>query len=217
MADVEVSYSGNYEVLNNDGVTYYVANTTRPDEPDYHVAQKIVHESPSIRLGDWSYSVNNNEITIIRYEGIDNEVTIPTEINNIPVKIIGKSAFNTYPLLKKLIIKDNITKIEDFAFGNCTNLTDIQIPNSVTSIGKGVFGNCKSLVSISIPNTITSIEEMTFGGCENLRNVNIPNSVTNIGVLAFSACINLTRLYIPNRTVKIDPTSFEANTQIKIA
>jgi len=216
MADVEVSYSGSYEVLNNDGVKYYVANTTRPDEPDYHVAQKIEIESPSVTLGDWTYSVSNNEIKIIRYEGLDSEVTIPTEINNIPVKIIGKSAFNTYPLLKKVIIKDNIVKIEDFAFGNCNNLVDIQIPNSVISIGQGAFGNCKNLVSIILPNTITNIATMTFGACENLTNIAIPRSVINIGALAFSHCMKLANVFIPNRAVNIDPSSFEAHTQVKI-
>ena len=216
MANLEVSYSGDYEVLNNDGVKYYVANTTKPDEPDYNVAQKIEHESPSIRSGDWSYSVSNNEVKIIRYEGLDSEVTIPTEIDNIPVKIIGKSAFNTYPLLRKLIIKDNIVKIEDFAFGNCTNLVDIQIANSVTSIGQGAFGNCKNLASIVLPNTITNIADMTCGGCENLINVAIPRSVTNIGSLAFSTC-KITRIYIPNPNVQIHPDAFDSNVQIKIA
>jgi hypothetical protein len=216
MGDLEVSYSGEYEVLNNDGVKYYVANTTRPDEPDYHVAQKIEIESPSITDGDWTYSVYNNQIKIIRYEGLDSEVTIPTHINNIPVKIIGKSSFNTDALLKKVIIQDNIVKIEDFAFGNCVSLIDAQIPNSVISIGKGAFGNCKSLVSVTIPNGITSINDMTFGGCENLTNVIIPNSVINIGNLAFRTC-KITAINIPNPNVQIHPDAFDSGVQIKIA
>jgi hypothetical protein len=216
MSHLEVSYSGEYEVLKNDGVTYYVANTTRPDEPDYHVAQKIEVESPSTILGDWSYSVINNGVKIVRYEGLDSEVTIPTHINNLPVKIIGKSSFNTYALLKKLTIPDGITKIEDFAFGNCFSLIQINLPNSITSIGKGTFGNCKSIESITLPNTITSIPDMTFGACENLKNVSIPVSVTSIGDLAFSTCTSLVSVHIPNKAVNIHPNAFDQTTKINI-
>jgi len=216
MGNLEVSYSGEYEVLDNDGVKYYVANTTKPDEPDYNVAQKIEIESPSVTLGDWTYSVSNNEVKIIRYEGLDSEVTIPTEINNIPVKIIGKSAFNTYPLLKKVIIKDNIVKIEAFAFGNCTSLVDVQIPNSVTSIGDGAFGNCKTLPYVFLPNQLTHIQKMTFGGCNDLQNVLVPSSVISIDSLAFATC-KITAINIPNRNVQIHPDAFDSNVQIRVA
>jgi len=216
MSHLEVSHSGEYEVLNNDGVKYYVRNTTNPEEPDYHLAQKIEVESPFVILGDWSYSViNSNEAKIVRYEGLDTEVTVPTQINNLPVKIIGKSSFNTYPLLRKITIPNNVTKIEDFAFGNCQNLSDINIPNSVISIGKGAFGNCKNLVSIVVPNQITRIEEMTFGGCENLRNVTLPSSVSYIGSLAFSTC-KIVEINIPNSNTQIDPFAFDAGVKVVI-
>ena len=216
MSHLEVSHSGEYEVLHNDGVKYYGRNTTNPEEPDYHVAQKIEIESPSVILGDWSYSViNNNEVKIVRYEGLDSEVTIPTHINNLPVKIIGKSSFNTYALLRKITIPDTITKIEEFAFSNCENLSEINIPNSIVSIGKGAFGNCKNLVSIAIPSQVTRIEEMTCGGCKNLKNVSLPSSVSYIGALAFSTC-SITGIIIPNPNTQIDPSSFDSGVKVMI-
>ena len=39
-------------------------------------------------------------------------------------------------------IPNNVTTIENWAFGGCNSLTSINIPNSVTTIGDGAFAYC---------------------------------------------------------------------------
>ena len=51
----------------------------------------------------------------------------------------------------ELVIPDSVTSIGEYAFYNCSGLTEITIPSSVTSIGNGVLGGCISLESITIP------------------------------------------------------------------
>lgn len=66
---------------------------------------------------------------------------------------------------------EGLTSIGNYAFYNCTQLTNITIPNSVTSIGDYAFYNCDNLAimkllpttpptlsSNAIPTTITRIE-----------------------------------------------------------
>jgi hypothetical protein len=56
-----------------------------------------------------------------------------------------KTFLHTYPKGKTAVsftIPNNVTSIEDYAFKNCTNLTDLIIPNSVTSIGNYAFIGC---------------------------------------------------------------------------
>lgn len=43
-----------------------------------------------------------------------------------------------------------VTKIEDFAFYGCSNITVVQISSEVTDIGAGIFIGCDSLIAITV-------------------------------------------------------------------
>ena len=97
---------------------------------------------------------------------------------------------NVYENGKGVITFDgNVTSIGDWAFADCTSLTNITIPNSVTSIGDYAFANCTSLTSITIPSSVTSIGDQAFIYCKSLTSITIPNNVTSIGDYAFIHCI----------------------------
>ena len=91
----------------------------------------------------------------------------------------------------ELALPSYITKINQYAFYNCTGLTSITIPASVTSIGSYAFWGCKGLTSATIPNSVTSIGDSAFYGCTGLKSVTIPDSVKSIGSYAFYGCKGL--------------------------
>jgi len=76
-------------------------------------------------------------------------------------------------LLTDLVIPNDVTKIKNYAFLNCTGLTSVTIPNSVTSIGEQAFYDCTGLTSVTIPNSVTSIGDGAFRGCKSLTSVTI--------------------------------------------
>ena len=98
--------------------------------------------------------------------------------------------------IKTLVINDGVTKIGNFAFADCRNLTGtLTIPNSVTSIGDYAFYFCWGLTSFTIPNSVISIGESAFWNCSSLTGtVTIPNSVASIGSGPFAACYNITAI-----------------------
>jgi hypothetical protein len=67
--------------------------------------------------------------------------------------------------ITKIVIPDNIKRIDNRAFYNCESLKEITIPNSVTSIGDEAFSWCISLTSITIPNSVKIIGNEAFHNC----------------------------------------------------
>lgn len=96
--------------------------------------------------------------------------------------------------VKKLIVGNTVTEIENWSFYGCEKLTEISLGNSITTIGEGAFYDCDNLTEISLPNSVTTIGRGAFYDCENLTKVSLGNSVTKIGDLAFKDCENLTEI-----------------------
>ena len=111
-------------------------------------------------------------------------------------------------LITDLIIPDSVTRIGNYAFYGCSNLTSVTIPESVTYIGYQAFEDCSSLTSITIPDSVTSIGDRAFSGCSGLTSVTIPESVTSIGNDAFSGCSSLTSVTIPDGVTSIGRWAF---------
>ena len=87
----------------------------------------------------------------------------------------------------KVVISEGVTKIGDYAFYGCSNMTSIEIANSVTKIGTEgytsygygcCFYGCDSLKEITIPVGVTSVSEKAFNGCNNLTAITVSSSNT---------------------------------------
>lgn len=88
--------------------------------------------------------------------------------------------------LKSVTITD-ATKIEDAAFNNCKNITDIRINDCVTSVGNFAFQGCTSLENEPIPVTGISLDKttasMATGETLALAPVFAPETATNKTVI----------------------------------
>ena len=111
-------------------------------------------------------------------------------------------------LIKTLVIEGGVKNVGDYAFTECTNLTDVTIGSGVTIIGWDAFSECSKLAHISLPNTLNTIYFDAFEGCSSLTSVTIPNSVTLIREGAFSHCSSLTEIVIPDSVTEIEPAAF---------
>ena len=103
--------------------------------------------------GDWTYSVSNGQATIISYTGAGGAVTIPGEVNGIPVVQVGAGdgsvvfgfGYGGGPAprvyVTSLIIPDSVTSIEENALRGLINLTSFTMPDrfigQVAQIGIG--------------------------------------------------------------------------------
>jgi len=96
------------------------------------------------------------------------DITIPSEINGVPVTSIGANAFSFR-----------------------TNVTSVRIPDGVSFIGGLAFASCSSLTNVTIPKSVTFINSYGFAWCSSLKNVWIPNRKAMVGAFAFEGCSSL--------------------------
>ena len=129
---------------------------------------------------------------------VSGEITVPAEINNMPVRSIGVQAFEHCGNITSVSIPEEITNIGAMAFLGCSSLVSIDIPDSVTNIMQMTFFGCTELSSANIPDSIKSIGQNAFSDCRSLTSVTIPESVQSIGSCAFADCTNLNEITVMN-------------------
>jgi len=171
-------------------------------------------------------------VLIKRYLGRVLTVQIPSTIEGLPVKEIGKDAFNGADVanITSVTFPQGLVKIGEKAFIYQVKLASVVIPNGVTEIGNEAFRQCSALKSINIPDSVTTlgtsvflqsgIERFTLGKgitvipndsfklCKLLSPVVIPEGVTEIGINAFCGNYNFTSLTLPSTIRKISPGAF---------
>ncbi len=163
--------------------------------------------------GDYEYIVlNDGTIEIVRYNGSDTNLIIPSKIEDKEVTSIGKKAF-AYCKIASVSIPNSVTNIEEYAF-SYSDIESITIPNSVTSINDNTFEGCENLMSVDIPNSVTSIGSFAFANCTNLKELTIPDSVTVIKGRAFNYCTSLNNVRIPDSVKKIEYSAFDSCTNL---
>ena len=72
--------------------------------------------------------------------------------------------------------------IGNYAFRNCSSLTDIVIPNNVMNIGYTAFSGCSGLESVSIGTGLVSIGESAFSNCSKLANI-VYNAISTVDLV----------------------------------
>lgn len=73
--------------------------------------------------------------------------------------------------IKEFVIPDNVTSIGDYAFDDCSILTDVIIGPGTTIIYDYAFTNCERLASITIPKSIVYIGQGAFRKCSKLKDI----------------------------------------------
>jgi hypothetical protein len=143
------------------------------------------------------------------------------------------SAFRFFTNLRS-VKADNVTLIGNFAFADCTLLSEVTFPRAGhivldselndqnndmangyrTDIGKYAFMGCNSLKEVKF-NSAAVIGESAFKGCISLSSINFPE-VWMIEKNAFEGCTSLVNVFF-EKTSKIGEEAFKNCTGLKKA
>ena len=117
----------------------------KPNRP-YFVYEKNV---------GYFYKETGKELTISQYDGYDEDVKVPSIIDNKIVIGFTKKCFFNGQSWSGIKIKS------------------ITLPYSIYSLGDETFNNLKFLLKVDIPYNVTKINTNVFVGCDNLESINI--------------------------------------------
>lgn len=148
------------------------------------------------------------------------EVTIPSEIDGLPVLVIGDGhsliTVGSCPgdyFIGKLIIPNGIKQVGAYAFGGDLAIKSLIWPESCLSIPQSCFAY-SAISEFVIPDSVTEISEFAFNHCGNLTKFDIPKSCKVIGEFAFCDCVVLEEVNIPQTVESIRKGAF-SHTDIK--
>ena len=117
--------------------------------------------------------------------------------------------YNDRNTITKVIVTQGITCVGNYAFYNCSNLTNASLPTGLTSIGNSAFADCKALPSITIPDAVLTIKSWAFSGCTELTHVDLPLGLETIQGHAFQGCAKLTGVELPYNLKSLYCTAFQ--------
>lgn len=162
------------------------------------------------------------------YEGGD--IVIPAEYKGVPIKEIGRWAFRDKRSITSITIPDsvtaigesafkgtaiteitlpsNLTRLDGYAFADCTKLTSIVLPDSLETVGGNLFSQCNALTVVTLPKNLTEIPERMCEWCTALKEITLPDSARSIGEFAFHHCLALEKVTLPKSLEVICDSAF---------
>ncbi len=190
-----------------------------------------------LEFGDYRYTVENNEVTVVGYQGSEEHVVIPASIDGMPVAMIGGCAFSGNEYVLSVTIPDTVKKIQYRAFDRCAALEHVSLGNGIRAIEFLVFYRCDNLkyneyengyylgneenpyiALVSViskkveaftihPDTVI-ICSYAFEKCSLLRELRFPDDVLSIESYALVGCYSLERIYLSKSLESFDTDPF---------
>lgn len=126
------------------------------------------------------------------------------------------TSFGSFKLegeLKKVVIKDGVTNVSNYALFFLPAATQITLPESVTSIGRYGIALCSKLNGISLPRAMTAIGDFGLAG-NSFTAVSLPDGLQTLGRGAFDACASLSGMTLPAAITAVPAKCFDDCTKL---
>lgn len=148
---------------------------------------------------------------IIPYEAFNNKKTLSHFSFPEKITYIGEYAFYQTSLSGALIIPDDVTEINAYAFSG-TLVGSVSFSPRLNRISDCAFSHCTSLTgTLTLPETLTYIGGSAFSECSFTGELHLPNNLEHIGDHAFQdAGYFVGGLRIPDKIRSLGNSVFQA-------
>ena len=138
----------------------------------FDLTEVILHENISVIGSNVFTGTKVSQLDLpedlLTLGGVNSEIisiTLPQSITDIG------GCFNSAHKLEEVILSDNITVLDYYAFNECVSLKAIDLPTSLEEIRDGAFQYCGSLTEVEIPDRVTVFGRGVFMGCGSLKSI----------------------------------------------
>ena len=112
-------------------------------------------------------------------------VTIPNEIDGIPVSKIEKGAFINKKA-RKVIFSENVREMNRETFVDCPNLEEVVFNDGFESMTRKSFSNCPSIKTVHLPKSCYKFTNDSFHKCDGIEKFIIEKSLSPSSKASFS-------------------------------
>lgn len=136
---------------------------------------------------------------------------------------IGKDMFSDCPILRNIVLPNNLTTIDEYAF-YASKITSITIGDNLTLVDEFAFDNCLNLNSVYISdmsvwcrikwcseyaNPMYHGDVKLYLNNKEITELTVPSNITEINDYAFLGYNYLTKIKFHNGVTKIGSSAFE--------
>ena len=180
-------------------VTDPIEDVTDPPVEDIPPEIFVIYEPMNLKLQQLTDNAGTY-YTVCGFhdpEIIVNDLIIPSEVDGIPVKVIGAEAFKNCREIQSVYLPSTIVTISAQAFMSCT-IESLEIPASVERIDSGAFYGCKKIGTVIFEegSRLSVIGYQVFA-CSGIETLELPSGLLNVNSQAFESCSKLTAVVIP--------------------
>lgn len=162
----------------------------------------------------WFYRPENGGATIVSGPVADGVLTVPAEVNGLPVYAIADYAFVDCPFedLREVRLPGTVFRIGEGAFEGTPfweNLSEGTPDGALMAVGPVVVGTKGTLLGdVVVPDGICGIRDSAFSGQGEITSVALPEGLKEVGNWAFQGCSALTRVTLPASLVSVGRDAF---------
>ena len=131
---------------------------------------------------------------------------------NVPATSIRRSMFYGCMALEKLVMPSEMEVIEEYAFADCNEVSDITdfSDTNLKHIGNSAFAECKKIKRLNFPKTLESIGNAAFCGCEGVEEIIFPedSALKTIGTHCFKGCKTVKVIELPDSIESVGMSAF---------
>ena len=174
--------------------------------------------------------INGQNASVIKFIGQEENVVIPSKVNEHEIMSIDEFAFRGNEYIKKIIMPYSIREIGIGAFADCKNLIDITFSPNIFRFGNAAFSETKWLENqrekndfvivnniivdarnargdVVIPDDVVAVSDFAFYGSK-IESLKMNNNLKTLWNCAFCDCANLKSIDFSKNLETIEYSAF---------